>query len=128
MDVFRLTPTEHMSQSEIDAATMARLEEFNAQEQSKITWPDNSAVARAYVDQLTRSRSMQPDRARAVRSALDKVDGLRSGQDKNAATVLEQVDGLAKQIDADAVAATGRDASRLKALASTLRGRAAKLR
>ena len=128
VDVFRLTPTEHMSQNEIDAATMARLEEFNAQEQSKITWPDNSAVARAYVDQLTRSRGMQADRARAVRSALDKVDGLRSGQDKNAAAVLEQVDALAKQIDTDAGAASGRDAARLKALASTLRGRAAKLR
>src|SRR5262249_31638938 len=79
VDVFRLTPTEHMSQNEIDAATMARLEEFNAQQQSKITWPDNSAVARAYVDQLTRTRGLQADRARAVRSALDKVDGLRSG-------------------------------------------------
>ena len=128
VDVFRLVPTDHMSQSEIDAATMARVEEFNAQQQSKMTWPDNSAVARAYVDQLTRSHGIQPDRARAVRSALEKVDGLRSGQDKNASAVLEQVDALAKQIDTDAGAASGRDAARLKALASTLRGRAAKLR
>ncbi len=128
VDVFRLTPTEHMSQNEIDAATMARLEEFNAQQQSKTTWPDNSAVARAYVDQLTRSRAIQPDRARAVRSVLEKVDGLRSGQDKNAAGVLEQVDALARQIDADAGTAAGRDAVRLKALAATLKGRAAKLR
>jgi hypothetical protein len=117
-----------MSQNEIDAATMARVEEFNAQQQSKMTWPDNSAVARAYVDQLTRSHGIQPDRARAVRSALEKVDGLRSGQDKNASAALEQVDALAKQIDADAGTASGRDAARLKALASTLRGRAAKLR
>jgi len=128
VDVFRLVPTDHMSQNEIDAATMARVEEFNAQQQSKMMWPDNSAVARAYVDQLTRSRAIQPDRARAVRSALEKVDGLRSGQDKNAAAVLEQVDALAKQIDADAGAASGRDAARLKALAATLKGRAAKLR
>ncbi|HEX7139896.1 MAG TPA: hypothetical protein VF219_18735, partial [Vicinamibacterales bacterium] len=128
VDVFRLVPTDHMSQNEIDAATMARVEEFNAQQQSKMTWPDNSAVARAYVDQLSRSRAIQPDRARAVRSTLEKVDGLRSGQDKNASAVLEQVDALAKQIDADAGAATGRDAARLKALAATLKGRAAKLR
>jgi hypothetical protein len=128
VDVFRLVPTDHMSQNEIDAATMARVEEFNAQQQSKMTWPDNSAVARAYVDQLSRSRAIQPDRARAVRSTLEKVDGLRSGQDKNASAVLDQVDALAKQIDADAGAATGRDAARLKALAATLKGRAAKLR
>ena len=93
-----------------------------------MTWPDNSAVARAYVDQLTRSRTIQPDRARAVRSVLEKVDGLRSGQDKNAAAVFEQVDALARQIDSDAGAATGRDAMRLKALAAALKGRAAKLR
>jgi hypothetical protein len=128
VDVFRLTPSEHMSQSEIDAATMARVDEFNAQQQSQMTWPDNSAVARAYVDQLTRSRGIPPERARAVRSALEKVDGLRSGQEKSAAGILEQVDALARQLDADAGAATGRDAARLKALAATLKGRAAKLR
>jgi hypothetical protein len=59
---------------------------------------------------------------------LDKADGLRTGQEKSAPAVLEQLDALAKQIDGDAAAANGRDAARLKALAETIKGRAAKLR
>ncbi|MGH9348868.1 MAG: LVIVD repeat-containing protein, partial [Vicinamibacterales bacterium] len=54
VDVFRLTPSEHLSQNEIDAATLVRANEFNAQQQSRIVWPPSAVVARAYLDQLTR--------------------------------------------------------------------------
>jgi hypothetical protein len=128
IDVFKLLPTEHLSQNEIDAATQVRSEELNTQEQMKITWPASSAVARAYVDQLTRSKSIQPERARAVTAALERADGLRSGSDKNAGVVLDQLGGLAKQLESDAGAAAAPDASRLRLLAATIRGRASKLR
>jgi hypothetical protein len=85
-------------------------------------------VARAYIDQLSRSKSIQPQRARDVKGALDRVDGLRTGQEKGAAATLDQLDALATQLDKDAAAASGRDADRLKALAATIKGRAAKLR
>ena len=39
IDVFRLKPSEYLSQNEIDAATLIRIEELNAQLQTKITWP-----------------------------------------------------------------------------------------
>ena len=39
IDVFRLTPSEHLSQNEIDAAMLVRSEEFNAQQQTRIVWP-----------------------------------------------------------------------------------------
>ena len=126
--MFKLVPTEHLSQNEIDAATQVRIEELNTQQQMKITWPASTAVALAYVDQLTRTRGIQPDRARAVKTALDRADGLRGGSDRNAAAVVEQLDALAKQIDSDASTATGRDATRLKSLADTIRARTAKLR
>jgi hypothetical protein len=128
IDVFKLVPTEHLSQNEIDAATQVRIEELNTQQQMKITWPASSAVALAYVDQLARSKGIQPERARAVKAALDRADGLRGGQDKNAGPVLDQLDTLAKQLDGDAGAAAAGDAARLKALAATIKGRAAKLR
>jgi hypothetical protein len=128
IDVFRLKPSEFLSQNEIDAASLVRTEELNTQMQMKIVWPASSVVARAYVDQLVRSKGIQPERARAVRSALEKADDLRTGQEKNAAATLEQLDALAKQIDADAASASGRDAARLQSLAQTLRGRVAKLR
>jgi hypothetical protein len=128
IDVFKLKPSEYLTQNEIDAASLVRVEELNTQEQQKVTWPASSVVARAYIDQLTRSKAIQPQRVKDVKSALDKADSLRSGQEKSAAATLDQLDSLAAQLDKDAAAATGRDADRLKALAATLKGRAAKLR
>jgi len=126
--VFKLIPSEFLSQNEIDAAMMVRNEELNTQDQTKIVWPANSAVAKAYIDQLARSRAIQPERARAVTTALDRAESLRGAKDKNAAAVLDSLDALAKQIDADAGAASGRDAARLKSLAATIKARAANLR
>src|SRR5689334_21250956 len=74
IDVFRLTPSEFVSQNEIDAAAQVRIEEVNTQQQTRIVWPPSSAVARAYVDQLTRTNGIAADRARAVRTALERVD------------------------------------------------------
>jgi len=107
---------------------MIRSEELNTQQQTKIVWPASSMVALAYVDQLTRSRAIQPERARAVKAALDRADGLRTGQERGAAAVLDQLDALATQLETDAGAASGRDAVRLRALAATIKGRGAKLR
>jgi hypothetical protein len=128
LDVFRLKPSEHLSQSEIDAAMLVRSEETNTQLQTKIVWPASAPVALAYVDQLTRAKRMPADRARAVKTALERADGVRSGDQKSAAAAADQLDALARQFDGDAGSASGADAMRLKALASTLKGRAAKLR
>jgi len=127
VDVFRLKPSEYLSQNEIDAATQVRIEEVNTQDQTKIVWTPSSAVARSYVDQLNRTKGIRPERAKAVLTAVERMEGLRAS-DRGAETILAQADSLAKDLDADAGAAAGRDAMRLKALAETLRGRAARLR
>jgi hypothetical protein len=127
VDIFKLKPSEYLTQNELDAAMMIRAEEVNTQLQTKINWPAATPIAKAYLDQLARSNAIQPDRARAVRSALDRVDGFRTGKERGAAA-LDQLDALAKQLESDAAAATGRNADRLKSLAATLKGRAAKLR
>jgi hypothetical protein len=128
IDVFRLKPSDHLSQNEIDAATLVRVEELNTQEQKKIVWPASSVVARAYVDQLTRSKAIAPERAAAVGADLDRVDRLQTGKERGAAAILDRLTALAAQIDRDAAEASGRDAVRLRSLASTLRGRVAKFR
>jgi hypothetical protein len=128
IDVFRLKPSEHLSQNEIDAAMQFRLNEFNSQNQPKVQWEPTSAVAKAYVDQLSRSKSIAADRARAVNNALSRVDSLRTGKESNAKVALDQLDSLASQFDAEAAKASGVDQKRYKALAETLRGRAARLR
>ena len=69
IDIFRLLPSEYMSQNELDAAALVRWEEFNSQQQPKVTWPSSVVVARAYLDQLKRSKAI-PD-ARAERHFVD---------------------------------------------------------
>jgi hypothetical protein len=128
VDVFRLVPSEHLSQNEIDAAVQVRFTEFNAQHQPKFAWAPTSIVARAYLDQLARSKGIDARRARDVATALDRADELRSGREKSAASTIDRLDRIAAQLESDAGKASGRDAARLRALATTIKGRAARLR
>jgi hypothetical protein len=121
IDVFKLAPSEHLTQNEIDAASLVRLDELNVQEQQRVTWPPNVVVARAYLDQLTRSRSIEPARATALKAALD-----RAGGDHPARAVLDQLESLAAQLEQDAREASGIDATRLHGLAATLKALAAR--
>jgi hypothetical protein len=128
IDVFRLKPSEFLSQNEIDAAVQFRLSEFNSQNQPKVTWPATSSVAKAYLDQLGRNNAISAERAKAVRDSLAKVDELRTGKERDAAARLDALTTVAAQVETDAKSKTGRDAMRLTALAETLKGRAAALR
>jgi hypothetical protein len=123
LDIFRLVPSEFLTQNEIDAASSIRMDEFNAQHQPKIAFPPSVTVARAYLDQLTRSNGISAARASAVKKALGAAD-----KDHPGTGALDQLEAVAKQLDADAASASGPDATRLKALAETMRGRAAKSR
>jgi hypothetical protein len=123
LDVFKLLPSEYLSQNEIDAAMLVHTNEFNAQHQQRITWPARSVVARAYLDQLARSKGILPARAQAVKSALERADKIRSSGDKEATAVTEALNSLAAALETDAGSASPADASRLRALASTVRGR-----
>jgi LVIVD repeat len=128
LDVLRLTPGEHLTQNEIDAAASVQIAVLNAQQQPKIVWPATAVVARAYLDQLGRSKGIQPERAAAVSAALERADKVRSARDGGAATVAGQLEQVAAQLETDAGASTGRDAARLRSLAATLKGRANGLR
>jgi hypothetical protein len=85
-------------------------------------------VAKAYMDQLSRSKGLNADRYRAVSEALARVDSLRTGKESNAKAALDQLETIAGQFDGDAAKATGVDQKRFKALAEALRGRIARLR
>ena len=128
LDVFRLTPSEQLTQNEIAAATQVRMDTFNAQQQPRITWPDTTQVARAYLDQLARRNVVTSERAAAARATLDRVDQLQTGRERNAATILGEVERLAEQFSRDATGASGRDQARLRALADTLTRRVTRLR
>ena len=123
VDIFRLTPSEFLTQNEIDAAAQVRMPVFNAQQQPRITYPATFVVARAYLDQLARSKALQPDRVSSIKSAIDRGDRRSPGR-----ADLDQLDAIAGQLEKDASAASGRDAARMNALATTIKERVARLR
>jgi hypothetical protein len=58
---------------------------------------------------------------------LERADDLRTGQQRNSAT-LDQLDRLAAQAENDAATASGTNALRLRSLAATTKAIAARLR
>ena len=128
LDIFRLTPSEFLSQSEIDAASQVHSTEFNAQHQQRITWAPTTTVAKAYLDQLGRTHAISPARATAVKSAMEKADRIHGKSDKAAPAAAETLMATAAQLLEDAATAQGMDANRLRSLSTTLKGRAEALR
>ena len=60
IDVFALTPSEHLSANEIAAAEMANQDGlFNPQQQFPVTWPPDPTVSLAYLDQWLRAHPEQ---------------------------------------------------------------------
>jgi hypothetical protein len=84
LDIFELLPSGLISQNELDAAKTVRLDYLNAQEQRKIVWPPSFAKARAYLDQLERSKGLDAERIATVRAELAKAEQL-SGQERQQA-------------------------------------------
>jgi hypothetical protein len=117
LDILELTPTEHLTQNEIDAAKAVRVARLNVQNQEKIEWPRRLVVAKAYVDQLERSQALPPGRIAELRQAMQSAESSRLnrrelGKLKSLAPSLEKSAGLMKG---------AADSARLRALAAILR-------
>jgi len=106
VDVFKLVPTQFLTQNEIDAANQVHFDELNVQNQPQIKWPANAIVARAYLDQLERSGALPAARLDALHAALSNPAARRT---------------LAASLENDAATANSpADAQRMKALAAIL--------
>ncbi len=114
LDVLKLLPSEHLTENEIEAASLVSPDRFNPQQQRRIDWPASPAVARAYLDQLRRSRAISEERVRKVETELSR--GEASG-----------LDALAAELEADSAKADGRDKARLQSLAEAVKEIAAGL-
>jgi hypothetical protein len=116
VDVFRLVPNQFITQNEIDAANQVHFDELNVQNQPKIVWPSNFVVARAYLDQLTRSNALEPKRIADMESLMAKV---RVHPNRKQAA---QLSAIAASLETDAAQAkTPADAKRLRALAAIMK-------
>jgi hypothetical protein len=116
LDVFELTPTKFLTQNEIDAAKAVQVNELNVQNQQKIEWPAKLVVAKAYLDQLTRSQALAPDKIAALEKAIQNAE--RSHLNKDAMAELNRMASSLKK-DADA-AKSQADSKRLHALMEIL--------
>ncbi|MEL7296774.1 MAG: DUF305 domain-containing protein [Pseudomonadota bacterium] len=120
IDVWSLTPSEHLSAEEIAAAKLAdQGERFNPQQQYQVTWPADPVVARAYVTQLSRTEAVDADMLQALHGLLDAVDEQLQSKTSNRA-LAKQLRQMAKQLQRADV--HGIDRRRADALSETLGG------
>src|SRR5437773_6965789 len=97
LDVFELTPTRFLTQNEIDAAKAVRVSELNVQNQQKIEWPSKLVVAKAYVDQLSRSQALPPDKIASLQKAIRIAEISNMSKD-----TLARLNGKAPSLQKDA--------------------------
>jgi hypothetical protein len=117
LDIFQLVPSELLSQNEIDAARTVHLDYLNAQGQPKYVWPASFSLARAYVDQLERSKGLSAERIASVRKALEGAEKAK-GAKRSAA-----LKGLASQLEREAQGSS--DSAKVQKLASSVKDLAA---
>jgi len=117
LDVFELTPTQALTQNEIDAAKSVHVAELNVQNQQKIDWPRNLLVAKAYLDQLERSQALPSDQITSLRKAIQSAETSHLNK-KDVATLKT----LATPLEQNAASAkSAADTSRMQALAEILK-------
>jgi hypothetical protein len=88
LDIFELKPSAFISQSEIDAAKSVHFDYLNAQGQTKLTWPATVSLARAYLDQLERSKELGADQIASARELLNKGEKGSEAERQKALTEL----------------------------------------
>jgi hypothetical protein len=126
LDIFQLTPSEFVTQNELDAAKLATREgcgasnDLNVQCQPHYVWPAHYTVARAYLDQLSRDKAYPQEKIDALNAAIKDAEG-GAGAARTAAVA--KLTTLAAELTKDAAGATGINASRMKAAASTIQKR-----
>ncbi len=112
LDIFELQPSGLISQNEIDAAKTVHFDYLNVQDQRKLVWPPSFALSGAYLDQLSRSNGLAPDKVAAARTALERAEKL-SGQQRR-----DALSRLAGQLNEDATGAT--DQAKARTLAASV--------
>jgi len=113
LDIFELVPSEYLTQNEIDAAKTVRLEFLNPQGQPRFTWPATFVLARAYIDQLERSKGLSTARIAQLRQELDSAERLSGSARRNA------LNGLASSLEGEAQGSS--DPQKVRLLTETVR-------
>ena len=113
LDVFELQPSGFITQNEIDAAKSVKLDYFNTQGQVKFSWPASYSLARAYLDQLERSKGMDAGKITDARAELAQAEQASGAKESR---ILTQ---LVSRLERDVNGAG--DQTKVQMLAGTLR-------
>jgi hypothetical protein len=117
LDVFELTPSKFLTQNEIDAAKTIHVPELNVQNQQKLEWPAQLVVAKAYLDQLSRSQALPAAQIAALQKAIQSAETSHMNK-SNLAKLKRMAPSLEKSA---ATAKSPVDSTRLHALADILK-------
>src|SRR4029077_4368810 len=120
MDIYELVPNPNITENEIAAAKTVRMPYWNTQDQMKYVWAPSFVVARAYVDQLDRSKGLASDMIASTRTALANAERASGNGRRTALTT------LASQLNTAAAASS--DQKKVKMLASAITDLAAAAR
>ena len=74
LDVLQSPRRKFLTQNEIDAATTVQVDELNVQDQQKIEWPAKLVVAKAYLDQLSRSQALSGSQIAKLQKAIHSAE------------------------------------------------------
>jgi hypothetical protein len=99
-----------LSANEIAAAKTVKMTQWNAQDQQTFVWPRSFALARAYLDQLERSKGLAAGTIGEARTALTAAERRSGAQRQTALT------DLASKLSA--AAASAGDQSKVRALST----------
>ncbi len=117
LDIFELTPSKFLTQNEIDAAKAVKVAELNVQNQQKIVWPSQLVVAKAYIDQLTRSKALPDTDLTAISDSIQQAE--KSKLNKKSAAKLKT---LGDRLDSSSASVSDpADSKRVAALAAILK-------
>jgi hypothetical protein len=88
LDIYELMPSGLITQNEIDAAKTVHFSFWNTQDQQKFVWPPSFPLAKAFVDQLERSKGLSDARIKSVRDSLAAAEKENGAQRRTALTQL----------------------------------------
>src|SRR6516165_7912815 len=88
LDIYELVPSGLITQNEIDAAKTVRFDSYNTQDQQKFVWPPSFSLARAYLDQLERSKGLATADIQSARDVLSSAEKAKGQPRRTALTQL----------------------------------------
>ncbi len=113
LDIFELAPSAFISENEIAAAKTVKFDYLNTQGQQKFVWPASVSLARAYLDQLERSKGLGAAKIAEVRAALATAE---KASPSERGVVLSRV---VSELEAET--ARSSDTAKVQVLAGTIR-------